>query len=690
MNLPHASANAPPDKDGWTPVPGRNKKDDGKKTNGESGSGKEAESIETEKKLYKMHLQIDQPRPGNKSRAACVKEALMIVAATSKHIKVLPKDDDRGEILDNIDDFMTTNEFANQYLFDTKLAGKKYYRNHGLVDVYSTKIRIESDIKIHEMKFATSPEFLDALKSQQIYLREYKDGATVNTRNSGWLFGLNPNQVSHRFVTSELEHLLEPAGITVVVEKHTVRIKLGNKAYVTQVLKMRCDSDFADEARDMINTALGNGTLKHGWKGVKMLPMNLDANTTAMYVRKHNAILHDAAIITVKNVWNIQEPIKKFTKEMAEATEVFTVDDKPTIEDFIWKVSSGHGHAVRGMVVRRGSLQILTNRATLNEMYGFFKTFLAKTEEVLGTTNLAASVASYDTDNKIPYLDAAPDILLGKGKFRIDTTHFSEEDFKKFVEDEGITYPTTIPKDRKIDCSKPPTGMFYRGGREPVERDPGKLRKDAKLLWKKFTSPVIQQPTQKAQTNVTEAPSMMPSAAPTAQQRVQTATTTPMLTELEQAMKEMKASQQTVTSFQTKMKQQIQATDDRFTNAMNRIEKNMTEIQKHQIDFAKAQQQTNTAMTDLQKTLVKQQQQIETILRKVYGDQEEEQMDIDDRQLKRTQEEDTNTRRPTPTTPVRGQNQHRSPSRQLEAISLSEQSTDIHTQPSQSLIGGRQ
>ena len=66
MNLPHASANAPPDKDGWTPVPGRNKKDDGKKTNGESGSGKEAESIETEKKLYKMHLQIDQPRPGNK------------------------------------------------------------------------------------------------------------------------------------------------------------------------------------------------------------------------------------------------------------------------------------------------------------------------------------------------------------------------------------------------------------------------------------------------------------------------------------------------------------------------------------------------------------------------------------------------------------------------------------------------
>ena len=75
-----------------------------------------------------------------------------------------------------------------------------------------------------------------------------------------------------------MENLLEPAGITVVVEKHTVRIKMGNKAYVTQVLKMRCGNDFADEAREMINTVLGNGTLIHGWKGVKMIAMNLDMN----------------------------------------------------------------------------------------------------------------------------------------------------------------------------------------------------------------------------------------------------------------------------------------------------------------------------------------------------------------------------------------------------------------------------
>ena len=65
-------------------------------------------------------------------------------------------------------------------------------------------------------------------------------------------------------------------------------------------------------------------------------------------------------------------------------------------------------------------------------------------------------------------------------------------------------------------------------------------------------------------------------------------------------------------------------------------------------------------------------------------------MEIDNRNLNRAQEEDMNTQRPTPTTPVRGQNQHGSTSCQLEAISLSEQSMDIHTQPRQSLIGERQ
>ena len=129
-----------------------------------------------------MHLQNDMPKLGDKSRAMCVKEALMIVAVMSKHIKVLPKDEERGEILDNTDDFMTTNKFSNQYMFDTKMAGKTYYGKHGLVDKYSTKIRLESDITIQEMKFKIIPEFLAALKSQHIYLKK-----TNNSHPEQWM-----------------------------------------------------------------------------------------------------------------------------------------------------------------------------------------------------------------------------------------------------------------------------------------------------------------------------------------------------------------------------------------------------------------------------------------------------------------------------------------------------------------------
>ena len=186
MDLPRASANATAQPDGWTMVTAGKTNKIVRKTMGANGSGKHVEEGKKDKKLYKMHLQIDMPKPGDKSRAVCVKEALMIVAATSKHIKVLPKDEERGEILDNIDDFMTTNEFSNQYMFDTKMAGKTYYHKHGLVDVYSTKIRLKSDITIQKMKFFTTPEFLAAaLKSQHIYLREYKDGPTIRTWNSG-------------------------------------------------------------------------------------------------------------------------------------------------------------------------------------------------------------------------------------------------------------------------------------------------------------------------------------------------------------------------------------------------------------------------------------------------------------------------------------------------------------------------
>ena len=56
----------------------------------------------------------------------------------------------------------------------------------------------------------------------------------------------------------------------------------------------------------------------------------------------------------------------------------------------------------------------------------------------------------------------------------------------------------------------------------------------------------------------------------------------------------------TVTAMQNKMKDQIQATEDLFTLSMNRIEQNMKDFQKHQIELAKAHQQANVTMIDFQ------------------------------------------------------------------------------------------
>ena len=55
-----------------------------------------------------IHMQISTPKTGNKTRASKVKEALMIIFATSKHIKLHPKEVGEGEIITNIDDLVTT------------------------------------------------------------------------------------------------------------------------------------------------------------------------------------------------------------------------------------------------------------------------------------------------------------------------------------------------------------------------------------------------------------------------------------------------------------------------------------------------------------------------------------------------------------------------------------------------------
>ena len=71
-----------------------------------------------------IHMQISTPKTGNKTRASKVKEALMIIFATSKYIKLHPKEKGEGEIITNIDDLVTTEEVTKQYFFDKKTGGR--------------------------------------------------------------------------------------------------------------------------------------------------------------------------------------------------------------------------------------------------------------------------------------------------------------------------------------------------------------------------------------------------------------------------------------------------------------------------------------------------------------------------------------------------------------------------------------
>ena len=172
-----------------------------------------------------IHMQISTPKTGNKTRASKVKEALMIIFAASKHIKLHPKEAGAGEIINNIDDLVTTEEVTKQYFFDKKIGGKKYIRGEGAVEYYVTKVRLETDISLSQMKWHTSTKFLEALKVQNIFLKEYQDGKVMQTGNVGWLAGINPANTSIAKTTNDLNTVLKDIDATAIIDVHTVSIQ---------------------------------------------------------------------------------------------------------------------------------------------------------------------------------------------------------------------------------------------------------------------------------------------------------------------------------------------------------------------------------------------------------------------------------------------------------------------------------
>ena len=287
-------------------------------TRGEEEKKEEPNKItEVAQNVRFIHMQISTPKTGNKTRANKVKEALMIIFATSKHIKLHPKEEGKGEILTNIDDLVTTEEYTNQYFFDKKIGGKKFIRGEGTVEYYTTKVRLETDIGLSQMKWHTSTRFIEALKTQNIFLKEYQDGLIMSTGNVGWLAGINPANTSITKITNDLNRVLKKIDATAIIDIHTVSIRFPEtkKAFVTRAYKVMCNIEKLEEARTEITRTLSENMMGVGWEKVRIVKFNMDKHNTAMMIEAHNRLLHNTAVVAVKNIWSITETDKVMTTD---------------------------------------------------------------------------------------------------------------------------------------------------------------------------------------------------------------------------------------------------------------------------------------------------------------------------------------------------------------------------------------
>ena len=108
------------------------------------------------------------------------------------------------------------------------------------------------------MKWHMSTKFLEALKVQHIFLKEYQDGRIMRTGNVGWLAGINPSNTSMLKVTKDLNKVLKTVDATAIVDVHAVSIRfpLTKKAFVTRAYKVMSNIEKLEEAREIINDML--------------------------------------------------------------------------------------------------------------------------------------------------------------------------------------------------------------------------------------------------------------------------------------------------------------------------------------------------------------------------------------------------------------------------------------------------
>ena len=93
---------------------------------------------------------------------------------------------------------------------------------------------------------------------------------------------------------------------------------------------------------------------------------------------------------------------------------------------------------------------------------------------MLGEERFAALTANHSPMRKKPLLQEAPMVLSGRGRVKLDTSYFTEAEFKSFANKHGIKLDqeNNSTKELVADLTRPPKVFFHKGGREPVEHDP--------------------------------------------------------------------------------------------------------------------------------------------------------------------------------------------------------------------------
>jgi hypothetical protein len=149
-----------------------------------------------------------------------------------------------------------------------------------------------------------------------------------------------------------------------------------------------------------------------GWDKVRLVKVNIDKQNTAMMIEAHNKLLHNTAVVAIKNIWSITETKVEITDNEKQQLGIEANEKGRTIEELWWNLANRYKQDVQGMVARRGTLEILTTRKNLNDTVGFAKELVSNTINILGEEKFAILTANHNRYARQAIVQEAPMVLI--------------------------------------------------------------------------------------------------------------------------------------------------------------------------------------------------------------------------------------------------------------------------------------